>query len=204
MSEYERKEIVMYNLSIIVNIVLSIASFVLAAISIVFVIIALRQNKKLIEQNNRTLDLNNKMLEESTRPYITIYLDAITICEQNSFFVLKNFGHSAATITRFDYSECLKASVQQSPLHIKQFDYVRELTLAPGQSKMLHYDVTTLKEDIVSFVIGYVHNDKYYEETITMNAKNYIHIPVPRPDSYIPGGNDRSVHSLRELIERSI
>ena len=63
------------DLSVKVNLALAIGSFVLAAVSVITVIITLLQN--------------NKMLKESTRPYITIYIDSITICEQTSFFVLK-------------------------------------------------------------------------------------------------------------------
>ena len=61
------------DLSVKVNLALAIGSFVLAAVSVITVIITLLQN--------------NKMLKESTRPYITIYIDSITICEQTSFFV---------------------------------------------------------------------------------------------------------------------
>lgn len=65
-------------ISTISNIILSALSFLLAFISIVFVIVTLKQN--------------NRMLEASSRPFISIYLETITICEQTTFFVIKNFG----------------------------------------------------------------------------------------------------------------
>lgn len=44
----------------------------------------------------KALKQNNKMLEESTRPYVSIYVESITLCEQSSFFVIKNFGNTPA------------------------------------------------------------------------------------------------------------
>ena len=65
-----------------VNTTLSILSFILAVISSVTVIMTLCQNKKLIKQNNQAL-------ETSLRPYISIFLDNITICEQSTFLFLR-------------------------------------------------------------------------------------------------------------------
>ena len=185
------------DLSTKVNIALTISSFVLAAISVITVIITLRQNKKMIIQNS-------KALEASIRPYISIYLDSITICEQNNFFVLKNFGNSSALITKFTYDEVLKTTVQEHNSLNKQFDYIENIVLAPGQSKIMHYNVSTLPVDELTFTIGYKCLDKYYEEATTLNVKNYVHIPVPRPGSHISEGSERQVQTLREIVERLI
>ena len=181
----------------IIQIISIIVSFSTSIVAIVISLKAIKQTSKTIEQNNR-------MLEEASRPYITIYLDSFTICEQTSFFVLKNFGNSSATITRFEYSNCLKTHKQCHKLFNEQFEYVRELTLAPGQSKLFQYDVTELTDETLSFIIGYVHANRYYEENIILNTKNHIHIPVSRPDSHILDGNERQVHTLSELLERTI
>src|SRR5699024_476457 len=69
-----------------------ISIIVSAVVSIVAIAISLKS----LKQSRITNEQNNRLLEESTRPYITIYLDAITICEQTSYFVLKNFGNSPA------------------------------------------------------------------------------------------------------------
>lgn len=185
------------DLSTCINAVLCVLSFILALISLIFVIISLNQNKKILEQNN-------KMLEGSTRPIISIYIDVITICEQVSFFVLKNFGHSPATITRFDYDPILKSTNQTSHLLNEQFDYVCGMILSPGQSKLLQYDATKLSSDTLTFVIGYDSFGKHYEDVVTMNVKNYIHIPVIRPNSHVTNENERQVQTLREITERLI
>lgn len=178
-------------ISIIVNIVLSVLSFLLAFISIIFVIATLKQN--------------NRMLEASSRPYISIYLETITICEQTTFFVIKNFGNTPAIITKFEYDSVLKNTPQKFKLYNSQFDYIRELTFSPGQSKLIPYETQKLANPTLTFVIGYVsQNQKYYEDSITVNARNYAHIPVPRPETNVSSDNLREVNTLREILERLI
>lgn len=174
-----------------VNLGLAIGSFVLAAASIITVVITLLQN--------------HKIFKESTRPYITIYIDSITICEQTSFFVLKNFGHSAATITHFEYDECLKNTEQSSELMNRQFDYVNGITLAPGQSKLLQFKMSALDDKDLTFVIKYVNSqNRKFKEKVVLNSRNYIRIPEGRPNSDIAIGYERQVHTLREIVERLI
>ena len=191
-------------ISTIVNITLAILSFILAAFSLIFVILTLKQNQKLIEQNNRTIEQNNQMIDDSSRPYITLYLDAITICEQSSFFVIKNFGHTPALITDFKYDPMLKQTKQSASLMQEQFDYVKQIVLAPGQSRLLYYDVTKLPADILTFEISYIANKTEYHEIVTMNVKHFIRFPVPRPSSHIENGNERYVHTLRERLDRTL
>lgn len=147
---------------------------------------------------------SERMLEETTRPYITIYVDTITVCEQSSYFVIKNFGHSSAVITDFCYDPILKQTKQSSSLFCNQFDSIAGIVLAPGQSKLLPYKVSSLPIDVLTFSISYQSNIKKYSETITMNAKNFNHLPVSRPQSNPAKTDERLVQSLRELIERSI
>ena len=75
------------SISDIINIILCILSFVLAAISVITVVITLKQN--------------SKMIENSTRPYITIYGKKTECGILKYFLVIKNFGSSGAVITDF-------------------------------------------------------------------------------------------------------
>ncbi len=181
-----------------------IGIIVSTSVSIIAIIISV----KTLKQAQITNEQNNRMLEESTRPYIAIYLDAITICEQNSFFVLKNFGQSPGKIILFEFDPILKTlQTGQEPgdkLINEQYDFVKGLTLAPGQSKMMLCKVTLIPKDTVTFKIGYVFSQKYYEETFELHVKNYAHIPVPRPETQITPGYERQVHSLREMIDRLV
>ena len=176
--------------------------------SLIVSIIAIFISVKSLKQAQITNEQNNKMLEEATRPYIAIYLDSITICEQDSFLVLKNFGQSPGLITLFEFDPILKTlepnDTDIGKLINSQYDIVKGLTLAPGQSKMMYCNVPKLSKDTLTFKIGYTSSSKYYEECTTLNMKNYSHIPVKRPDTCIPPGNERQVHSLREIIDRLV
>lgn len=181
----------------IIEIINIIVSTFVSVVAIVISLKSLKQSKITIEQNNR-------MLDEATRPYITIYLDAVTLCEQSSYFVLKNFGNSPAIITKFKYDPALKQTRQRSSLLQEQFDFVEHIVLAPGQSKLMQYDVSKLPSDTLTFNIAYLSNKTEYHEEVTLNVKNFIHVPVLRPESHIPKGNERQVHTLREMLERSL
>ncbi len=174
--------------------------------SLIASFVAIFISGKALKQAQITNEQNANMLKESTRPYITIYLDAITICEQDSFFVLKNFGHSPGRITVFEYDPILRELEQDPKSQIlnEQYDFVKGITLAPGQSKMLKCDVPKLPKDILTFRIEYVFCNDRYEELVELNVKNYIHVPVTRPNTKILPNNDRQVQSLREIIDRLV
>lgn len=182
------------------NIIEIISIIVSTLVSVVAIGISLKS----LKQSQMTIEQNNRMLDETTRPYITIYLDAITLCEQSSYFVLKNFGNSPAIITKFKYDPALKQTQQHSKILQEQFDFVEHIVLAPGQAKLLQYDVTRLPSDTLTFNITYLSNETEYHEEVTMNVKNFIHLPISRPESHIPKDNERQVHTLREMLERSL
>ena len=58
----------------------------------------------------KTLKQNSKMIEESTRPYITIYFQTTTVRTPRAYFVIKNFGNTGATISSitcdYDLKKC--------------------------------------------------------------------------------------------------
>ena len=151
-----------------------------------------------------SLRQSNRVLKESLRPYITIYLDTITVCEQSSYFVLKNFGHTSAVITDFRYDFLLKNTSQPCSLLLEQFDSVKGIVLAPGQMKLLPYNVSTLPVRMLTFSICYRSGSEEYSESITMDVKNFIHLPAERPESFCAEKDKRMVQSLRELIERTM
>lgn len=174
----------------IVNMVLAIMSFLLAVLSLVFVFLTLRQN--------------SKMLEASSRPYVAIYIDSITICEQQSYFILKNSGQTPAEIIDFTYPKVLESTEQMSTLMQEQFSHVKGVTLAPGQSCLLPYAVSSLPDEYLKFNIKYKSQTKTYKESYSLHPRKYIHIPKSRPESDIPENDARHMHTLREMTERML
>ena len=179
--------------SAIVNIVLSVLSFLLAAISIIFVALTLKQN--------------NKILEEANRPNITVFFDSITSTKRTNYFVIKNFGSSAGTIKKFIFPDELKTSPQTHKLFNEQFDCVEGMTLAPGQSKLFPYDVSLLKNS-VHFEITYTSNfsKKEYTETVDIDTQKMAHIPISRPS--VSATEKQPMHNLvttlHDLVEKQI
>ena len=149
-----------------------------------------------------TLRQNSKMIESTSRPYVTIYIDSVTICEQQSYFVIKNFGQSAAYITDFIYPSKLDETAQAHKLMNEAFSCVKDSLIAPGQSFMLPYKVVDLPDELISFSIKYSSGMKSYSDNFTFNPRKFIHIPKARPDTSIPEGDERSVQTLREIVER--
>ena len=136
------------DVSTIVNIILCVLSFILAAISVVTVVITLRQN--------------NKMIEESTRPFISVYTDEINAGNPFFYLVIKNFGKSTAYITKFEYdfdfNGCYKIRNDR--------DYLQQL----NNAQIIRYiksrqvwgvetvdDIQIIKNGLINSKVGKVH-----------------------------------------------
>lgn len=139
-----------------VNIVLCVLSFLLAAISVITVVITLRQN--------------HKMIENSTRPYICVYGQSINPGTPQFYLVIKNFGSSAATITRFEYSPDLSQCFGLKSNTRNYLEDICKTTLAPGQSRICKLKYS-LVPDNVTFTIEYNSGVKKYRETFSTNIK---------------------------------
>lgn len=150
------------------------------------------------------LKQNSKMIEESTRPYITIFLDTIVINNQNSFFIIKNFGSCGAQITDFTYDKELLNNKRHNSTYNEQFNRIKGLYLAPGQRKLLFYDVTGLKSKVVTFKITYKGTGKSYSERVNINVKNYIDIAQIRADANNKESDNTQDRILQEIAERLI
>lgn len=98
----------------------------------------------------------------------------------------------------------MKETTQKFSLLCSQFDFVEGIILTPGQSKLLEYDLTKLPVDNVRFNIVYSFGEASYSEVITLNVKNYIHLPVTRNSSHTLPETEREVQTLREMLERSM
>lgn len=143
------------NITTIINIILCVLSFVLAAVSVITVIITLKQN--------------NRMIESSTRPYISIYGIITDFGSPIYSVVIKNFGKSAAKITKFSCNIDL-STISYNPSHIP-FDEIKELYIAPGQALICDVKYDELKKygKSIQFSITYISNNKEYHENTQLN-----------------------------------
>lgn len=131
-------------------------SLILTGISVGTVVITLRQN--------------NKMIETATRPYICVYGELVNPGEIQFYIVVKNFGASPATITKFetdpDLSDC-HLETRPPRIHLKG---LKHTTIAPGQSRICLLDFHKVPEEI-HFDIEYTSGKKKYSESFSSNIK---------------------------------
>lgn len=144
------------NVVTIVNIVLAILSFILAVISVITVVITLHQN--------------NRMIEESTRPYVSIYFQPLF---DTDYLILKNFGNSTAKITSFytnvDFHTCI-----EDDTHLP-FSHLCDTYLHPGERILSPIDYTHKlyeKYNFLEFDINYKSSGKSYTEHIEINMRS--------------------------------
>ena len=176
------------DLTVIVNIILSILSFILAGISVVTVVITLKQN--------------NKMIEESTRPYIGIYGQCINLGTPRFYLVVRNFGQSVANISRFEYdydfTGCYSIDSDK--------DFLKELTgatLAPGQSRICMFEFDKINSP-VKFDYEYISSTgKKYVESQIVDLKAAVHLPN---EVVTPNGADTKqiAYALQEMLKKSL
>lgn len=154
------------DISIIVNIILCVLSFILAVISVVTVVITLRQN--------------SKMIENSTRPYVVIYPATTNFQSPNYYLCVKNFGQSGATVTSFSCDYDLK-NCSYDENHVP-FSHLEGTFLAPGQSYVASVDPKKIFHDVphcLNFSISYIANRKKYSDSFSVNIEadsDLVHI----------------------------
>ena len=173
-----------------INVVLCILSFVLAAISVVTVVITLRQNKK--------------MIEESNRPYITIYGDEINFSSPQFYLILKNFGKTGAIINSL---ECdIDLSKYNYNIKITPFQNIVGTLIAPNQNIVCNIDNKKLGEDnvdIINFTISYSANGKTYQEKYPVNysaLKKNITLKVATEDKELKTIS----YVLQEMVQKDL
>lgn len=119
-----------------------------------------------------TLKQNSKMIEESTRPVINIYGQSINPGSPSFYIVVKNFGNSMATITKFDtdfdFTDCYGFSTDRN--WIKEFV---NSSIAPGQSRICRLDYQKITRP-VTFHIEYSSSTKKYSDIMTVDLKSGV------------------------------
>lgn len=154
-----------------------------------------------------TLRSSNKMIEESTRPYLCIYLQAINSGTLHFYVIIKNFGSSGAKITKFipEFDlEKLKALDKQK----KPFDKIQGTFLAPNQklyTTIFNIDFKSMP-NIMNFEIEYATTSgKTYSDTFTVNKDVFDGLTTGRTTIT---NSDESLkimaHSLQALLENNL
>ena len=131
----------------------------------------------------KTLKQNSKMIEESTRPYITIYFQTTTVRTPRAYFVIKNFGNTGATISSITCDYDLKKCSLDSRATL--FTHISNTFLAPQQSIPCRVDIGNIVDENISltFKIKYFTMNKKYSEVFVMNPLAFNDFPSVRDSS---------------------
>lgn len=153
-----------------------------------------------------SLRQNSKMIEESTRPVISIYGAMTTLGSvQQFYFVIKNFGQTPTTITKFisDYNFSINQAYSINNGH----DWLSNLNgahLAPGQSKICALNYENVSQP-VTFTLEYKTIVKTYNEQITVNLKAGTTMPIEKSNAKSEKDELRNIsYTLQEMIQRNL
>lgn len=152
-----------------------------------------------------TLRQNSKMIEESTRPIISVYGESINPGTPFFYIVIRNFGQSPATITKFSYDFdfiAANAYTGENPAR----DYLGDLNtafLAPGQSKICRLNYKNINKP-VTFTIEYKSSTKTYKDKMTVNLKAGIRMLTSKVDKEDVKALSAISYTLQEMLQRSI
>lgn len=133
-----------------------IASFITGIVAIVISVITLRQN--------------SKMIEESSRPFLSIYGELINTGFPTFYIVIKNFGASPAYIKKFEYD------YDFSSMYLSAYgdeDFLKSLqssVIAPNQARICALDYLKLDKP-VTFKLSYSSGVKTYHDEMTIDLK---------------------------------
>lgn len=132
-----------------------------------------------------SLRQNSKMIEESSRPYISVYIGATQFSQPLLYLIIKNFGESAGTITDFSSDIDLREYTYDSR-HIP-FGNIIGTTLSPKEEIIFPINVADSDKElnIMNISISYKSILKSYDENIQLNFPAYfdsIHLRVANKD----------------------
>ncbi len=148
------------DISVIINIILCVLSFLLAVISVITVVVTLRQN--------------SVMLENESRAYVSIYGDTISCHGTIFYLIIKNFGRSNALITSLECDTNL--SVFSYVENLVPFSHMKNTSIAPNQVyKCALRQIPLFGSGIstINFKISYESNNKVYCDTFCINLDSF-------------------------------
>ncbi|WP_159640281.1 hypothetical protein [Erysipelothrix anatis] len=143
-------------------------------VSVSAVYVARKSNKIAKE----ALLANNRMIEESTRPYITIYPYIYNPGTMLYGLIIKNSGPTGCVIDSFecDYKYFSDSINGLNNVSIEQT--LISLTLGPSQSKIIHLDRHDIPESPIAFRFSYSTTSRTYSDTASIDFNAGVAIPL--------------------------
>lgn len=176
-----------FTTSDIIQIIGIIASLITSIVAIVISILTMRQN--------------SRMIEESSRAIIGIYGESVNFGTPMFYLVIKNFGNSTATITKFssdfDFNDCYGFKADQNWIND-----LNNFVIAPGQSRICKLDYNKISRPI-TFEFEYLSASKKYSEKITVDLR--AGAAMVSSKNATEGKELRTIsYTLQEMVQKNL
>ncbi|WKY45972.1 hypothetical protein Q5O14_07720 [Eubacteriaceae bacterium ES2] len=149
-----------------------------------------------------TLQQNRNMIEESTRPYIAVYVTDIDFTTQVRYLIVKNFGQTGAKIISFKTSPDL-LNITLNP-GVRPFGKIENSFLSPNQYHLCAIDFDKCREfPDVTVEIAYESKHSSYSDKYTLNL---ISESDNLANKHTKEGNELKYisNALQNLVERQL
>ncbi len=152
----------------------------------------------------KTLKQNKKMIQNSSRPYVSVVLQATNFQNPNLYLVVKNFGNSGAIIMKLDFDiDLLKYSYKNDR---RPFDKIEGTFIAPQQKIMCNIkNVKMGEDDIKAFNahIEYTDGVHNYIEDYPLNFESLTRNITVRAST--EGKELRNIsYTLQDMVEKQL
>lgn len=151
----------------------------------------------------KTLKQNSKMIEESTRPYINLYIGSTYFSDTITYLIIKNFGTSSAIITSFE-SEVDFKTCSYDESHIP-FEHIVGTNLCPNESLQFPVKSYELSRLSTTFYVNISYKSEVhsYNEVISINFAAYcdrLHLRANTKDKH-----DKEISfALQDIAEKML
>lgn len=166
----------------IIQIIGIISTSITSIVAIIISVVSLRQNSKVIEETNR--------------PYISVYANCAKVYDPVLYLIIKNFGETSGTITAFSTDKDLSKCTINGE-HIP-FDNIVGTTLNPKEQ--IIYPIEPFL-DSLNISITYKSTVKTYFENIHLNLNSQYDSIHPRVKG---AGNELEIisYTLQDIAEK--
>lgn len=152
----------------------------------------------------KTTIQNSKMIEENTRPYVTVYATSTNFSSPIVYLVMKNFGNSGATITKFECNAQLINFSYHSDM--EPFHEICGYFLSPNQKLVypIHLrDKNHVPIPNLEINISYKSGNKKYSEEVSIKFEPFLNEIHARVNN---GNNqERAIsYTLQDMVEKML
>lgn len=168
-------------------------------IEIVGIIASLITSIVAIAISVKTLKQNSRMIEDSTRPYVSVYIGNTYFSTVNLYLIIKNFGSSSAVINGFE------TNIDLTPYAYDKnrvpFTNIIGTTLCPGESMQYPIKLENAPDNLKTLKISL----KYQSDTHQYNEDICLNLSAHFDAVHVRANSDKSIsYALQDIAEKML